>query len=239
MAKITSINRAPVEKEAAPPDNLWAAVESYYDGLLIPPDPVLDSVRAACAEAGLPDIAVTPSQGKLLYLLVRMQRARRILEIGTLGGYSTIWMARALPVDGRLLTIEVDPKHFTVAQANIARAGVGAVVDQRLGAALEMLPKIEAKDRTPFDFIFIDADKENNAGYFQAALRLSHIGSVIVIDNVVREGNVADAESTDPRILGVRRLNQVMAAERRITATTVQTVGSKGYDGFTVALVTG
>ena len=238
MGKVTTINRSAVKAPESGPKDVWTTVEEYTDGLLNPPDPVLESVRLACAEAGLPDIAVTPSQGKLLYLLARMQRAKRILEIGTLGGYSTIWLARALPMDGKLLTIEVDPKHFTLAQANLARAGLANVVDQRLGAALEMLPKIEARDRTPFDLIFIDADKENNADYFRWALRLSRIGSAIVIDNVVREGNVVDAGSLDPRVQGVRRLNEALASERRITATTVQTVGSKGYDGFTLALVT-
>jgi predicted O-methyltransferase YrrM len=215
----------------------WNTVESYVDELLIPSDPVLEAVIAASEAAGLPTIAVTPSQGKLLYLLAHIQKAQRILEIGTLGGYSTIWLARALPDDGSIVTIEADKKHCEVARANIALADLLGVVDLRDGRALDVLPEIAAEGLDPFDMVFIDADKESNAEYFRWALRLSRVGSVIVIDNVVREGDVANATSTDPRVLGVRRLFEAIAAEPRVTATTVQTVGSKGYDGFTLALV--
>ena len=216
---------------------LWSRVEEYVDGLLIPSDPVLEAARKASEDAGLPVIAVTASQGRLLHLLAKMLGARRILEIGTLGGYSAIWMARALPADGRLVTLEFDPKHFAVARENIARAGLSDRVDQRLGAALDTLPLLEAEGAGPFDFAFIDADKENCAPYFEWAVRLSRSGSVIVVDNVVREGEVADAESTDAMVQGIRRFNEAVAVELRVTATTVQTVGSKGYDGFTLIRV--
>lgn len=216
---------------------LWSAVEEYVDGLLIPADPVLEAARQASVEAGLPTIAVTPSQGKLLHLLARMRGARRILEIGTLGGYSTIWLARALPADGRLVTLEFEQKHFDVARANIARAGLSDRVEQRLGAALDTLTAMGREDVEPFDFVFVDADKENCAPYFKWAVKLSRPGTVIVVDNVIRDGEVANAETTDPLVQGIQRFNVMLAAERRVTATTLQTVGSKGYDGFTLALV--
>jgi predicted O-methyltransferase YrrM len=220
------------------PQQEWVAVENYIDALFIPPDPVLDAAREASAAAGLPDIALTPSQGKFLHLLARIRGARHILEVGTLGGYSTIWLARALPSGGRLITLEADAQHCEVARANIARARLAAQVDLRLGNALDLLPEIAAEGLDPFDFIFLDADKENNAAYFEWALRLSHSGTVIVIDNVVRDGEVADAASADSAVQGTRRLNEAVAAEPRVAATTLQTVGSKGYDGFTLALVT-
>lgn len=204
--------------------------------LLVPSDEALDAALDASAAAGLPTIQVSASQGKLLHLLARMQGARAILEIGTLGGYSTIWLARALSDGGRLITLEAEPRHAEVARTNIARAGLAGVVDVRLGPALESLPGVAADG--PFDLFFIDADKPNNPEYFSWALRLSRPGSVIVVDNVVRGGAVADETNDDPRIRGTRRLFDVMAAEPRVTATTVQTVGAKGYDGFTIALVT-
>jgi predicted O-methyltransferase YrrM len=216
---------------------LWVAVDSYIDGLLIPSDPGLDAALEHSAAAGLPEIAVTPSQGKLLYLLARMQGARRILEIGTLGGYSTIWLARALPADGLLETLEADRKHFKVARENIARAGLAKVVHLRLGRALDTLPEIAAEGAGPFDFVFIDADKENTAEYFDWALRLSRPGAAIVVDNVIRDGEVANAATTDERVQGIRRFNEAAARQTRVSATTIQTVGSKGYDGFTLALV--
>lgn len=218
---------------------LWTDVEHYIDGLLIPSDPVLDAALNACEAAELPAIAVTPGQGKLLYLLARMQRARRILEIGTLGGYSTIWMARALPKDGILVTLEMEKKHYDVAMANVAQADLSAIVDMRLGRALETLPELAAEGLEPFDMVFIDADKENTDAYFKWALRLSREGAVIVVDNVIREGAVADAEASDPRVQGMRRFNEMLAAETRVEATTIQTVGSKGYDGFTLAIFKG
>jgi predicted O-methyltransferase YrrM len=215
----------------------WTAVDNYINEKLAPSDPVLDAAIEASAAAGLPPIAVTPSQGKLLYLLAQMQGARTILEIGTLGGYSTIWLARALPPGGRLVTLEFDPKHAKVARANIAQAGFSGMVEVRVGPALNTLPQLAAEGAGPFDMIFIDADKENNVPYFHWALQLSRPGSVIIVDNVVRDGKVADPSSQDPTILGIRRLNDLLATEPRVKATAVQTVGSKGYDGFILARV--
>lgn len=217
---------------------LWTAVDRYITDLLVPPDPALDAALQASAAAGLPPINVSPNQGKLLLLLARLQGARTILEIGTLGGYSTIWLARALPVDGRLITLEVDPKHAEVARANIARAGLSEVVELRLGRALDTLPQLAAEGRGPFDLIFIDADKPSNPDYFAWALKLSRRGSLIIVDNAVRNGAVIDAASGDPSVQGVRRFNELLAAEPRVSATAIQTVGSKGYDGFAIALVT-
>jgi predicted O-methyltransferase YrrM len=215
----------------------WTAVDQYITDLLVHSDPALDAALADSAAAGLPAINVTPNLGKLLHILARVQGARTILEVGTLGGYSTIWLARALPPGGRLVTLEVDPKHAAVARGNIARAGLSDVVELRLGRALDTLPELAAAGYGPFDLTFIDADKPSNPDYFAWALKLSRRGSVIVVDNVVRSGAVADAASTDPTVLGVRRLNELLAAEPRVTATAIQTVGSKGYDGFAVALV--
>ena len=216
----------------------WTAVDCYLTGLLAPSDAALDAALAASAVAGLPAINVSPTQGRLLQLLARMQGARNILEIGTLGGYSTIWLARALPDGGRLVTLEFDPKHAEVARANLARAGLAGVVELRVGRALDTLPQLAAeKSRGPFDMVFIDADKESTADYFVWALKLSRRGSVIIVDNVVRKGAVTDATSDDPRVQGMRRFFEVIAAERRVNATVIQTVGSKGYDGFALALV--
>jgi predicted O-methyltransferase YrrM len=217
----------------------WNAVDEYIDTQLVSSDPVLDAALAACTSAGLPAISVTPSQGKLLHLLARLQAAKNILEIGTLGGYSTIWLARALPANGRLITLEVDAKHLRVAIQNIARAGLTEMVELREGNALETLPELAAEGLEAFDLIFIDADKCNNPKYFEWALRLSRKGSLIIVDNVVREGRVIEAESTDADIQGIRSLFEWMAAEPRILATAMQTVGSKGYDGFAIALVIG
>jgi len=216
---------------------LWTTVERYITHLLVPSDPALDGALEASAASGLPPINVSPNQGKLLMLLARLQGARTILEIGTLGGYSTIWLARALPADGRLITLEVDPMHAEVARANIARAGLSEVVELRLGRALDTLPQLAAEGRGPFDLIFIDADKPNNPDYFAWALKLSQRGSLIIVDNVVRDGAVIDAASSDLSVQGVRRLNELLAAEPRVSATAIQTVGSKGYDGFAIALV--
>jgi len=216
----------------------WTAVDRYLTEALVPADPALDAALDASAAAGLPAINVAPNQGKLLMLLALIRGARSILEIGTLGGYSTIWLARALPADGHLITLESDPKHAEVARANIARAGLAAVVELRLGRALDTLPQLAAERRGPFDLIFIDADKPSIPDYFTWALELSRRGSLIVIDNVVRGGAVADASSDDASVRGVRRMNELLAAERRVSATAIQTVGSKGYDGFALALVT-
>lgn len=216
----------------------WTAVDEYIAEEFFKPDPVLETNLKESAAAGLPSINVTAPQGRLLGMLSQLQDARRILEIGTLGGYSSTWLARSLPADGKLITLEVDPKHAEVARANLERAGLIGKVEILLGPALETLPKLEAEGRGPFDLIFIDADKPGNADYFQWALRLSHRGSLIVIDNVVRDGQVIDTSSKDPAVLGVRRLNEAMAAEPRIIVTEIQTVGSKGYDGLALALVT-
>jgi predicted O-methyltransferase YrrM len=216
---------------------VWTSVDQYINGLLVRSDPVLDAAIEASTAAGLPSIQVSPPQGKLLYLLARLQGARNILEIGTLGGYSTIWMARALPPGGRLLTLEADPKHAEVARGNFARAGLTDVVELRLGQALETLPQIAAEGRGPFDLIFIDADKSTMAEYFDWSLKLARPGSVIIADNVIRKGAVVDTASADPDIQGVRRFNERLAAESRVSATEIQTVGSKGYDGFALAVV--
>jgi predicted O-methyltransferase YrrM len=205
--------------------------------LLAPPDAALEAALRDSAAAGLPAIAVSPAQGKLLHLLARMQGARNILEIGTLGGYSTIWLARALPGGGRLVTLEVDPKHAETARANIARAGLDGMVELRLGPALETLPLLAAEKRDLFDLIFIDADKAAIPEYFAWALRLSRRGTMIIVDNVVRNGALADPASTDAAVMGARRLHELLACEPRVSATTLQTVGSKGYDGLTLALV--
>ena len=217
----------------------WTAVDAYVNDLLMTPDAALEEALVASTAAGLPAIQVTPAQGKLLHLLARAQRARNILEIGTLGGYSTIWLARALPHDGQLITLEIDPKHAEVARANFERAGVADRIELLLGAALETLPRLERERRGPFDLVFIDADKPNLADYFSWSLRLSRPGSLIVVDNVVREGAVIDESSQDPAVMGVRKLNRLLAGEPRVSATTIQTVGAKGYDGLTFALVEG
>ncbi|NBH03668.1 O-methyltransferase [Amycolatopsis sp. SID8362] len=215
-------------------DKTWAEVDDYLAGALLAPDPVLDDALADSAAAGLPSIAVAPNQGKLLNLLARLSGARRILEIGTLGGYSTIWLARALPAGGKLVTCEYEPKHAEVAKANLARAGFGEdVAEIRVGAALDTLPTLTG----PFDFVFIDADKVNLANYVRAALELSRPGTTIVVDNVVRQGRVADAGSDDPNVRGARAMFDVLAAEPRLDATAVQTVGTKGHDGFVLAIV--
>jgi predicted O-methyltransferase YrrM len=217
----------------------WTKVDDYFAGLFVPPDPVLDAALAASDAAGLPAINVAPNQGKLLMLLARMKGARRILEIGTLGGYSTIWLARALPKDGRLVTLEADGQHAEVARANIARAGLGDIVEVRLGLAIETLPALVKEGAGPFDLIFIDADKPNNPRYLAFALALSRPGTLIIADNVVRAGAVTDAKSHDPSVVGIRRFNELVAAEKRLSATAIQTVGGKGYDGLVIALVTG
>jgi predicted O-methyltransferase YrrM len=215
----------------------WSAVDSYLNEVFVGSDEVLERALAHSAEAGLPAIAVSPTQGKFLMMLARIQGARRILEVGTLGGYSTIWLAKALPADGRIITIESEPKHAEVARENIVAAGFGDMVDVRLGKALDILPDIAAENVGPFDFSFIDADKPNIPEYFDWALRLSRSGSIIIVDNVIREGAIVDADSEDASVQGVRRLNERIALESSVTATTIQTVGSKGYDGFTIAVV--
>jgi predicted O-methyltransferase YrrM len=215
----------------------WSAVDEYIKDLVVRPDAALDAALKSSDAAGLPTINVSAGHGKLLFLLAQIRQARAILEIGTLGGYSTIWMARGLVPGGRLVTLEADPKHAEVAQANFARAGVADSIELRLGKALDTLPLVAADGRGPFDMIFIDADKPNIPTYFGWALKLSRVGSLIIVDNVVRDGAVIDAASTDTSVQGVRKFNEILAAERRVSATEIQTVGSKGYDGFALAVV--
>jgi predicted O-methyltransferase YrrM len=217
----------------------WTRVDDYLSTALGLSDAVLDAAVEASRAAGLPAISVSPAQGKLLHLLARAIGASQVLEIGTLGGYSTIWLARALPAGGRLITLELDPRHAEVARTNFVQAGLADVVELRLGPALETLPRLAAEGRGPFDLVFIDADKPNIPAYFTWALSLTRPGSAIVVDNVVRGGAVADPASDDPSVQGVRRLNELIAAEPRVSATVVQTVGGKGYDGFALALVGG
>lgn len=216
---------------------LWKRVDEYYCGLFLSADDVLDSALKDSDAGGLPTIQVSPAQGKLLCLLAKSGGAKNILEIGTLGGYSTIWMARALPDDGRLVTLEVVPKHAEVARANIARAGFADKVEVRLGPAQETLDVLQKEGVGPFDFVFIDADKAAYPEYFKAALNLCRTGAMIVADNVVRDGEIVNSDSSDASIQGIRRFNEIVAAEPRVTATVVQTVGSKGYDGFVIAFV--
>jgi predicted O-methyltransferase YrrM len=216
---------------------LWSAVDRYFVEQLLPDDPALAAALEASAAAGLPAISVSPNQGMLLQLLARAIGAQRILEIGTLGGYSTIWLARALPADGRLISLEADAKHADVARANLARAGLDGIAEVRLGRALDTLPQLEREGQGPFDLVFIDADKPNNTPYFEWALRMTRPGSLIVVDNVVRGGDVVDADSDDAGVQGVRRSIERMAAEPRVRATAIQTVGTKGYDGFAIAQV--
>jgi predicted O-methyltransferase YrrM len=215
----------------------WTAVDRYITDNLIPADPVLEAVLTANVSAGLPSIDVSPCQGKFLHLLARMKGARRILEIGTLGGYSTIWLARALPAGGSMVTLEMQSKHADVARANLDRAGLSKVVEIRVGPAVESLAQLHQENAGPFDLIFIDADKPGNPIYLEWALKLSEIGSLIVVDNVVREGKIIDSASTDPAVQGTRAFFEMLAAEPRLSATALQTVGSKGYDGFAMALV--
>jgi len=215
----------------------WTAVDRYIDDLLVGHDPALQAALQASVDAGLPSIALSPAQGKLLHLLARIHGARTILEMGTLAGYSTIWLARALPDNGRLITLELDPGYAEVAAANIERAGLAGLIEIRVGPALDSLRALVAENSGPFDLIFIDADKQGTPEYFGQALELARPGSVIVTDNVVRSGALIDAGSEDPRVQGMRRFHELLSREPRVTATTIQTVGSKGYDGFTLALV--
>ena len=215
----------------------WTAVDAYFVERLVPADPVLESALAASDAAGLPQHAVAPNQGKLLQLLARMQNANRILEIGTLGGYSTIWLARAVAPGGMVTTLEANPAHATVAKSNIEKAGLAKVVDIRVGKAADILSLLASQGVAPFDFIFIDADKQSNPEYLNWSLKLSRAGTAIVVDNVVRDGDVTDSGSTDSSVVGVRRFFDLMAKNPRLSATAIQTVGSKGYDGFLLAVV--
>jgi predicted O-methyltransferase YrrM len=216
---------------------LWTAVDDYTTSLLVPRDAALDAALAASKSADLPEINVSPSQGKLLLLLAQLAKAAKILEVGTLGGYSSIWLARALGPGGRMITLEADPRHAEVARGNIAKAGFARVVEVRLGDARASIQQLAKEGLGPFDLIFIDADKQSIPHYLEWSLKLSHSGTLIIIDNVVREGALIDSKSKDGSVQGVRRMHEMLAAEPRINATTIQTVGSKGYDGFTLGLV--
>jgi predicted O-methyltransferase YrrM len=218
-------------------EDQWTEVDRYFSDKLLPSDPSLESALETSVRAGLPAISVSPNQGKLLQILAQLVFARSILEIGTLGGYSTIWLARGLRAGGHLVTLEVDPKHAEVARLNISRSGLEAVVEIRLGNALETLPQLSAERRGPFDLVFIDADKQNIPTYFEWALKLSRPGALIVVDNVVRSGAVIDADSSDPSVQGVRRFVDVLRAQTGASGTVVQTVGIKGYDGLAIVLV--
>jgi predicted O-methyltransferase YrrM len=215
----------------------WTKVDQYLVSALLPGDTVLDEALRANAKAGLPAIDVSPNQGRMLELIARIHGARSILEIGTLGGYSTICLARGLAPGGRVVTLESNPKHADVARSNLARAGLAEIVEVRVGAALDTLPRLAEEDRAPFDLVFIDADKPNNPNYLAWAVRLTRPGGVIIVDNVVRSGGVIDAKSADPSIQGTRRLFEAVGAEKRLEATAIQTVGSKGHDGFLLARV--
>jgi len=217
--------------------DLWTNVDDYINSITVGTDAALDAAAASAAAAKLPPISVTPAHGKLLHLMVRAQGAKRVLEVGTLAGYSTIWLARAVPPAGRVITLEANATHADIARANVERAGLSGRIEIRLGNALDTLPQLAAEKQPPFDFTFIDADRPNLAEYFDWAVRLSHPGSVIVVDNVVRKGGVIDASSDDPNIKGVRRFNDRIKDDTRVSATMVQTVSAKGYDGFAMALV--
>ena len=227
---------------AADAQERWTAVDRYITDLLVPEDAALEAALRDSAAAGLPPIAVTPNQGKLLGLLARVQGAHTILELGTLGGYSTIWLARALPAGGRLVTLEAEAEYAELARANIARAGLAESVELRVGPALQTLPQLVAEGAGPFDLIFVDADKKNNPGYFEWSLKLSRPGTLIIVDNVVRGGAILDPDADDPTlgnegIRGIRRFFELLAAERGVDATAIQMVGSKGYDGFALMIV--
>jgi predicted O-methyltransferase YrrM len=216
----------------------WTAVDSYISDLFIAPDFALEAALDSSRAAGLPTINVSPAQGKLLHMLARMQGARSILEMGTLGGYSAIWLARALPTEGRLISLEIDQKRAEIARANVARAELSNVVEIRLGRAVDTLQQLVAEGHEPFDLIFIDADKPGYAEYLKWSLKLARPGTLIIADNVVRKGEVADPASTDENVQGIRKFNEMLAAEKRVTTTVIQTVGSKGYDGLALILVT-
>ena len=216
----------------------WTAVDSYIEKLFIAPDFALEAALESSKAAGLPTINVSPAEGKLLHMLARIQGARKILELGTLGGYSTIWLARALPPEGRLISLEIDPKRAEIARANIARAELANAVEIRVGPAADSLHKLLIEGRGPFDLIFIDADKQGYAEYLQWSLKLSRPGTLIVADNVVRKGAVTDPGSADENVQGIRKFNEALTAEKRVTTTVIQTVGCKGYDGLALILVT-
>ncbi len=236
LQRIKSLFSSPSSPPATPAEP-WAGVDDYLSSLFLPPDAALEQALRVSQAAGLPAIQVSPLQGKLLYLLAKSIAARRILEIGTLGGYSAIWLARALPPEGLLITLELDPKHAAVARENLAGAGVSERVEIHLGQALDSLARLVEENQPPFDLIFIDADKPNYPAYFEWSLQLSHPGTLIVADNIIRKGRIVEPDSQDANVQGMRRFLERVAAEPRVTATALQTVGSKGYDGFALILV--
>ncbi|MGG1441539.1 O-methyltransferase [Brevibacillus laterosporus] len=215
----------------------WTEVDQYFNSMLLPSDPILNEVLQANAKAGMPAIDVAPNQGKLLYLLAKIRGAKKILEIGTLGGYSSIWLARALPQDGQLISLEYEQSFAHIAEENVKKAGLAEKVSILVGPALETLPTLQEKGMTGFDMIFIDADKQNNPHYLQWALKLCNPGAIILGDNVVRDGEVIHPESEDDRIQGIRQFIDLLSSEPRIESTAIQTVGSKGYDGFVLGVV--
>lgn len=217
--------------------NLWSTVDRYLTDLFLPPDSILETVITSAEAAGLPPHQVAPNQGKLLYLLAKAIRSQNVLEIGTLAGYSTIWLGRAVGPEGRVVSLEANPQYAELARANIVEAGLAEIVEVRTGPALETLPKLAVESSNPFDLVFLDADKPNNPGYLEWALKLTRPGSLIIADNVIRNGAVADPDSDDPNVLGIRHFHEMIAGNPRLSATALQTVGSKGYDGFTLALV--
>jgi predicted O-methyltransferase YrrM len=227
------------QETTTPGQEQWTAVDRYITDHLVPRDTVLEEALEANALSGLPSIDVAPNQGKLLYLLALMKGAKRILEVGTLGGYSTIWLARALPADGRLVTLELEPKHAEVARGNLERAREAEKVEIRVGAALDLLVALHEEGAEPFDLIFIDADKKRIPAYLEWSMKLAREGTLIVVDNVVREGELVNAASEDPDVQGVRAMFEMLAAEPRLSATAIQTVGSKKWDGFAMAVVLG
>lgn len=228
---------SPATRRTSRAGKRWAAVDHYLSEHLLADEPILASVIENSAAAGLPAIAVSPTQGKLLQMLVEMIGARSVLEVGTLGGYSTIWIARGLAAGGSVITLEVDPKHADVARENFALAGLQHVIELRLGNALDTLPRLANQVSAPFDLVFVDADKQNIPTYFDWAIKLAHSGSLIIVDNVVRDGEVINAMSTDPSIQGVRRFLEQVGVDSRVTGTAIQTVGTKGYDGFAILRV--
>lgn len=236
LQRIKSLFSSPSSPPATPAEP-WAGVDDYLSSLFLPPDAALEQALRVSQAAGLPAIQVSPLQGKLLYLLAKSIAARRILEIGTLGGYSAIWLARALPPEGLLITLELDPKHAAVARENLAGAGVSERVEIHLGQALDSLARLVEENQPPFDLVFIDADKPNYPAYFEWSLQLSHPGTLIVADNIIRKGRIVEPDSQDANVQGMRRFLERVAAEPRVTATALQTVGSKGYDGFALILV--
>lgn len=234
--RIKSLFSSPAAVQPQPAGQ-WAVVDDYLTDLFVPADASLNQALRVSQAAGLPSIQVSPLQGKLLHLLAKSIAARRILEIGTLGGYSTIWLARALPPEGVLITLELDPKHAAVARENLAGAGVSERVEIHLGQALDSLARLVEENQPSFDLIFIDADKPNYPAYFDWSLKLSHPGTLIVADNIIRKGRIIEAQSEDANVQGMRRFLERVAAEPRVTVTALQTVGSKGYDGFALILV--